>query len=238
MNRRGHTTLTLSLATLSVPPAIILGSHIPETIPLSAAFIGGVLFTIPVRVKVFGQVTAVYLNPDMDIRANQTYFAKMTGLAAYERFIRHRSGMYARHWRGVWKQPWKVFFFSHAPFFGTIPRWLLFPVLPLLLGCWMSGTWDFLNWPILGMILVGMSWSDLWHVISDRISSEVKGGLKEVGDKNTHQGRVGRDRWGTGDEGSTWRRTETRPLRPRGSLGQIQNEGTAWQSAKSNRSPR
>jgi uncharacterized metal-binding protein len=103
--------------------------------------------------------------PDLDINARHFgWLGDWAGLKAYSQITPHRYGFKKRHWTRL--RIWNIFFLSHVPFLGTSLRTLLlllpFSVLLILLQ-WMPT-----NLPTIILFMwLGMSWSDLWHVIAD-----------------------------------------------------------------------
>jgi len=156
--RKVHTGLTAATAAMILPISLVAGLG-----PLYAGLVtGGCLITVPVRIK----GVAIYLNPDMDIRINDSKLARAFGIETYRKAIPHRSGLKAKNWKLLWRKPWAIFFFSHIPFVGTLPRLallilaLIFPVLAL-------GQEELLSLPVLFFLWLGMSLSDTVHALAD-----------------------------------------------------------------------
>lgn len=161
-NNRVHSAISKSIAIASL--AIV--PFFPQSIFMTI----GIALTIPIRL---GKMS-IYLNPDMDIKMNKgSQIAYALGLDAYQKNVRHRSGMHRDHFLGLWRNPWKILFFSHLPVIGTIPRSLLilFPMIVINLMVGIDPT------PIpYVMLFSGMAISDIAHIVMDKIWTELSSG--------------------------------------------------------------
>jgi len=157
--RSTHTRITCALAIVPIVAFPVIGA-----IP-AISMLAGIVSTIPFRV--FG--TSIYLNPDMDIKINAGGLSRALGLDVYQKAIRHRAGLSRNDWYGFWRNPAKIFLFSHIPVFGTLPR--AFPVALLLFVISFIIPFSevvYLWW------FIGMSLSDTGHVLADVIYSATR----------------------------------------------------------------
>lgn len=158
-NGPAHYNLT-RIALLGTIPVFYLGG-----ITEGLYFSGGILATL-------------YLDPDLDIRHRLGGVGNAIGLDAYQKLIPHRAGLYEKNWRNFGKRDWwKLFFFSHIPFLGTLPRTLIV-VVPALAVFLMFSILQHFPWYGLMWVYLGMGYSDTWHVVADIIVSDYKRGRK------------------------------------------------------------
>jgi uncharacterized metal-binding protein len=154
-NKKTHQKLTLLASITAMPIIFFLPPE--QSLPL----IGGILITW------FPE-----MGPDLDI--NSRHFGAIggfIGLKAYAEVVPHRYGFRKRHWLRL--RIWNVFLLSHIPFIGTIPRTLIL-LLPISLFFILFNLWlpEILRTAI--FIWLGMSYSDVWHVLADLIASDLK----------------------------------------------------------------
>lgn len=154
-SRKVHQQITTTLTFLSVP-LLFLG-------PDGVSFMAGVAVTwIPA------------LTPDLDINTRHFgAYGEFIGLKAYAQLIPHRFGLRKKHWQKYRFRIWHMFAFSHIPFLGTLPRTalLLLPITILLLATGLIGWW---YGKFVLLLWLGMSISDMAHVIADIITSDYK----------------------------------------------------------------
>jgi len=175
--RIGHAAITLGLAPLVAGVCLLAG--LPAQYAALAG--GGVLATLPLRFKLSlsklsrGRYVHIYFNPDMDIAGGESKISEALGIEMYRQQIVHRSGLRARDWYYALRQPWRLLFFSHLPFIGTLPRFallVLFLTLPVLL----FSLEKYVTFPALFFLWLGMSLSDSGHTLADLIFSWLKKG--------------------------------------------------------------
>lgn len=151
--------------------ALISGLSGPFTIP--ACMYAG--FPPEIAISCFCGAMATMvpeLTPDLDV-AHRRFgsLGEVLGFKAYAELVPHRAGMRKKHWSRL--KVWNVFFLSHVPILGTLPRAMMV-ILPLSI-LFLIFDW---NLSLLGEILlglwIGMSWSDLWHLIADVLSGDLK----------------------------------------------------------------
>lgn len=151
-NWTAHRALTLCACFTALPVAIVAS-------PLCfGAFLGGI-------------VTTTWVNPDTDLKQRLGQFGTIIGLKAYQDVAPHRGGLRKRHWRGsIWQRMANS---SHLPLMGTIPRWFILMVPPTTLYLMLGG-------PVLPYVgpaiffMLGMTYSDLWHVLADILVTNFK----------------------------------------------------------------
>lgn len=158
-SRKTHTKITWAISILPIFAFPVIG-----LVPACAMFLG-VLSTVPF--KVFG--TSVYLNPDMDIKSNTGSMGKAFGLDAYEQSVKHRAGLSKSDWKGFWRNPAKIFMFSHIPLFGSFPRALPATLLLFVISFIIPTNGSVYLWWFIGMVL-----SDTGHVLADVVYSATK----------------------------------------------------------------
>lgn len=160
-NRKTHTRITCALGIVPILAASVIGM-----MPTYAMFLG-IMSTIPFRA--FG--VSIYLNPDMDIKSNIGPLGQALGLDAYQKGVKHRAGLSRSDWRGFWRNPAKIFLYSHIPLFGTLPRSLPIALLLFVLSFiipFNEIVYIYLYW------LIGMTLSDAGHVLADVAFSATK----------------------------------------------------------------
>ena len=120
------------------------------------------------------------MGPDLDVN-NRRFgaLAEFIGLRGYAKLVPHRYGLRKRHWHNL--RVWNIFFFSHVPFAGTIPRALIlaFPVFAIAMIT-NNVSLGVFSWLL--FIYIGMGVSDTLHVLADIGYSFVRGkaSFKEV----------------------------------------------------------
>lgn len=111
--------------------------------------------------------------PDLDVN-NRRFgpLAEFIGARGYAKLVPHRYGLRKQDWHRL--RIWNVFFFSHIPFVGTIPRALvlLFPLFAIAAIANIVSE-QVILWLLFAYI--GMSISDCLHVGADIIYSFIKG---------------------------------------------------------------
>lgn len=118
-----------------------------------------------------GVLTTLYFDPDLDLRHRLGYFGNAIGLELYQKMIPHRAGITSRSWREFSKKDWwKLFFFSHLPLLGTLPRLLIIVALTAPIYLLFSAIDRYPFYGILWLYL-GMSYSDVWHSCADLVVS-------------------------------------------------------------------
>ena len=139
------------------------------TIP--AIFVGG---STEVIWFATGIATTLYFDPDLDLRHRLGYVGNAMGLDLYQRIVPRRAGITSRSWRDFSKRDWwKLFLFSHIPFLGTIPRTIIV-ILPFLMLFLVLSMVDTFPWYGVLWLWLGMSYSDVWHVAADLVTSDFK----------------------------------------------------------------
>lgn len=148
--------------------AVILGTAVLPlcAIPLStideyAAFMIGIGLTLRPE-----------LGPDMDVsRRRYGFLGELVGLNAYARLMPHRAGLHKKDWKRL--RPEKIFFMSHLPLIGTAFRAIML-IVPISIICMIFGL-NFTRVAYYAIFLwLGMSLSDLGHVIADLLVSDFK----------------------------------------------------------------
>lgn len=154
-----HQAITIIAAATAVIPATAIYNYF--------GFVPAALFEVGILVTLVVEYT-----PDLDVAHRHFgWLGNFIGLRAYAEFVPHRFGLRKRHWSRL--RVWNLFMFSHLPCIGTISRTVLlflpFTLLFLLFG------WD-IEWLVASFVPVwmGMSYSDLWHVGADILSSDIK----------------------------------------------------------------
>lgn len=121
-----------------------------------------------------GVFTTMYFDPDLDLRHRLGYVGNAMGLDLYQRIVPHRAGITSRSWRDFSKKDWwKLFLFSHIPFLGTMPRTIIV-ILPFLMIFLVLSMVDSFPWYGVLWLWLGMSYSDIWHVVADLVTSDFK----------------------------------------------------------------
>lgn len=153
-NGTTHRALTLGLQLITLPVTLYL--HPVDVIALQT-----------------GITATYYINPDLDITTNKLGLVKYLGFESYRKLVPHRFGLAKRHWNTSIKN---VLFFSHLPFIGTIIRTvlLLLPIIILLLFC---SSVQLLDIRFIVFLYLGMSLSDLLHILADILYSGFKRSL-------------------------------------------------------------
>lgn len=140
----------------------------------------GVLFHI-------GLYSTLWFSPDLDIHQRLGWAGKLLGLEAYRSLIPHRYGLRREHWEvqksegnRKWYQLkdshipiWKVFLFSHIPLVGTLPRTILL-FAPLIIVLLLTSSIEEFKVRWFLWALMGMTYSDIFHILADIITSDFK----------------------------------------------------------------
>lgn len=166
--RKAHRVLTSLAAGASTPIFFV------APIEVSLPFFLGVVVTMPLRFKVGpGEYIHVYFNPDMDTAGENDPILEMFGLNSYQEGVVHRRGLRLKDWKGLPKKPWSIFWFSHLPLIGTLPRFLLL-TMPIAVVFLMTGLFEHLTAIMIFSFLFGMSTSDAVHVLADITWSAIR----------------------------------------------------------------
>jgi uncharacterized metal-binding protein len=121
-----------------------------------------------------GILLTLVVNPDNDLTTSRLGQFKWLGFEWYKRLVSHRYGLNWNHWRKLtWKTLWKVIFFSHTPFTGTLLRLIITLYVPLIVLLLLSALQLWLFWFIIGVYL-GMGLSDTGHMLADVMWSGIK----------------------------------------------------------------
>jgi uncharacterized metal-binding protein len=160
-NRSTHTNLTIISAFAAFPIALIID------FPDFLAFGGGILGTL-------------LINPDADLAQGLGGLGAAIGLEDYEREAPHRGGLRKSLWRA---KGWgRCLIMSHFPIIGTLPRAILI-MTPLWLFSLILGLPAQLIATRSVFFMLGMVYSDLWHIAADVLTTgfkEWRNGRKRV----------------------------------------------------------
>lgn len=155
-NRIGHQRITTILLATSALSLLVLPLDWYDE---QAAFLIGVALTL-----------APQLTPDLDVNGRKFgWVGELIGMNSYAKAIPHRFGMHKKHWR----KPESILLMSHVPLFGTLFRVIMLGtpavILALLTGIDISGMMYYVIF-----VWLGMSLSDLFHVIADKLTGDLK----------------------------------------------------------------
>lgn len=167
MNKKGHRQLTLLVAATAVPAILVF----PESTTNVLLFELGVVATLH-----------PYLNPDLDYHNRKwTQAGELLGFEMYSSLIPHRSGMNKKDFKGLnVRNIIYTLSYSHWPLIGTLPRTIM-AFIPILLIVLIARDLVPIVSTAFVWIWLGMSWSDLWHVVSDKLYSYTKERKKRYG---------------------------------------------------------
>jgi uncharacterized metal-binding protein len=154
-NKKTHQKLTLIAIFITLPVIFLLR-------PMdSVSVIAGTIITY---LPQFG--------PDLDINTRRFgVIGEFFGLKAYAKIVPHRYGFRKRHWTRL--RIWNIMILSHIPFLGTFLRALIL-LLPLSLTFILFDLWLPQVLRVALFVWLGMSYSDIWHVVADLIVSDFK----------------------------------------------------------------
>ena len=148
-NRKTHQAITLIASLPAIPVAISLLDFTQ-----ACSFMAGVYITLIPE-----------FTPDLDINARHFgWLGEFMGLKAYSTLVPHRYGMREKHWSRL--RIWNIFFLSHVPFLGTSLRTILL-LIPLSIVLLLYQWWSPSLLTMLIFLWLGMSYSDIWHVVAD-----------------------------------------------------------------------
>ncbi|OGC94042.1 MAG: hypothetical protein A2W25_11715 [candidate division Zixibacteria bacterium RBG_16_53_22] len=130
-----------------------------------------ILLDFPVFLAVQTGITLTYyVNPDADIAQRLGAVGDFLGLEDYEEALPHRYGMYRRQWRDNW---WKTLLGSHTPITGTLVRAAILLLPAMAIALILGAPWRE-TCIVGGSIYGGMAYSDVWHIVADKLVSDVK----------------------------------------------------------------
>lgn len=164
-NKAGHQYLTLICSAAALPLGLLTVAPEPSQVVFSPA--AWLALEAGILVTLIPEFT-----PDLDHSARRfNSVGKFLGLKVYSEIVPHRYGLGKTHWTRL--RIWQLFFFSHLPGIGTLPRTLIL-LMPLAIVMLAFTYIPITLLPYIFYLWLGMSLSDTFHVVADLITTDFK----------------------------------------------------------------
>jgi len=140
---------------------------------ISGALISPLVLWLPVETLAIeaGVILTLWVNPDTDLKQRLGPFGAAIGFDDYAKEAPHRGGMTKTLWR--MKGLGRFLLMSHLPIVGTLTRVVLL-ASPWVIVCAMFSLSLVGYAHLVGLMALGMCWSDLWHIVADKVWSDTK----------------------------------------------------------------
>lgn len=154
-NGKTHREITIVGGIVATSATLLLGGDIEAVLGVGLGF-----------------MATLALNPDLDLHHKLGFLGDLIGATMYKKLVPHRAGLRINHWRF---HRWRLLFFSHVPFIGTLPRFVMALILPLIFALMVAPQSIAQFGQLLLWIYLGMSFSDALHVVADVVVSGYSG---------------------------------------------------------------
>ncbi len=120
-----------------------------------------------------GVAATIWVNPDLDIHNHLGWVGELIGFDVYRDIVPHRAGLRGQAFR----EARKLILASHIPLVGTAGRFAI-AILPVMCVLALVSSLERVSLIAIGLVYLGMAWSDLWHIVADVLTSGLKADRK------------------------------------------------------------